>query len=137
MANFNLIDPTTRLLQKSLDLRGQRQQVIAGNVANAETPGYVARTFEFEKRLQTVLKSPQTPIQMSNPKHFPLGGNNLDQVQGEVVRNTDRSGFGDGNTVAVEEEMVALSENQILYEVSAKLIKRKLQLLKYAVNDGR
>ncbi len=137
MAGFNLIDPTTRLLQKSLDLRAQRQQVIAGNVANAETPGYAARTFEFEKRLQAVLKRPQQAPQVTNPKHFPLGGNSLAQIQGEVVRHPDRSGFGDGNSVVVEDEMIALSENQILYEATIKMTRRRLQMLKYAVNDGQ
>lgn len=137
MANFNLIDSTTRLLQKSLDLREQRQQVIAGNVANAETPGYARRTFEFEKRLQAVIKRPQMPTPFAHPKHFPVGGSNLNQLQGEVTRHPDHSGVGDGNSVMMEDEMLALSENQILYEAGIKLIKRKLQMLKYAANDGR
>ncbi len=137
MANFNLIDRTTRLLQKSLDLREQRQQVIAGNVANAETPGYATRTFEFEKRLQAVIKQPQLPTSLAHPKHFPVGGSSLNQLQGEVIRHPDRGGFGDRNSVVMEDEMLALSENQILYEAGIKLTKRKLQMLKYAANDGR
>ncbi len=137
MANFNLIDTTTRVLQKSLDLREQRQEVIAGNIANAETPGYAARSFEFEKRLQSVLKTPQQPARLTHPKHFPLGGNSIGQVEGTVERHPDPSGIGDSNSVSVEDEMVALSENQIQFETSARLIRRKLQLLKYAVNDGR
>ena len=137
MANFDLIDSTTRLLQKSLDLRNQRQNVIAGNVANSETPGYARRTFEFEKRLQAVIKHPQRATPLANPKHFPLGGVTLDQLEGEVTRHPDRSGFGDGNSVDMEDEMMALSENQILYEAGIKLTKRKLQMLKYAANDGR
>lgn len=136
MAGFKLIDTTTRLLQKSLDLREQRQQVIAGNVANAETPGYSVRRFEFEKRLQQVLKQPQSQIKTTNPKHIPIGSASIEQVRGEVSRHPDHSGFGDGNSVVVEDEMVALSQNQILYEAAAKLTRRKLQLLKYAVNDG-
>jgi flagellar basal-body rod protein FlgB len=137
MADFNLIDSTTRLLQKSLDLREQRQQVIAGNVANAETPGYAKRTFEFEKRLQAVLKRPRISVPVAHPKHFPLGTGDFRRFQGEVARHPDRNGVGDLNTVVMEDEMLALSENQILYETGAKLTKRKLQLLKYAVNDGR
>ena len=137
MPRFDLIDNTTRLLQKSLDLREQRQQVIAGNVANAETPGYARRSFEFEKRLQAAFAQPQKRIAPTNPKHFPIGGNNIGQIQGEVMRHPERSGFGDGNSVVVEDEMLNLSQTQILYETSAKLIRRKLQLLKFAVNDGR
>ncbi len=137
MANFNLIDSTTRILQKSLDLREQRQQVVAGNIANAETPGYARRTFEFEKRLQAVIKRPQMPVPVLHPKHFPLGGSSLERLQGEVTRQPDRSGIGDGNSVSMEDEMLTLSENQILYEAGIKMTKRKLQMLKYAANDGR
>jgi len=136
VGNLNLIDPTTRLLQKSLDLREQRQQVIAGNVANAETPGYARRSFEFEKRLQSALARPQTATPPTNPKHFALGGISISQVQGEIKQHPDKSGFGDGNSVSVEDEMLSLSETQILYEASIKMIKHKLQILKYAANDG-
>ncbi len=137
MPKFNLIDSTTRLLQKSLDLREQRQQVIAGNIANAETPGYATRRVRFEKQLQSALTRPTPALPQYHPRHFPLGGKTFEQVQGEVVRHPDRSGFGDRNSVVVEDEMIALSENQILYEAAVKLTRRKLQLLKYAVNDGR
>jgi flagellar basal-body rod protein FlgB len=137
MANLSLIDSTTKLLQKSLDLHEQRQQVISGNVANAETPGYARRSFEFEERLQTALKQQPTPTQPSNPRHFPLGGSGVSQVQGEIKQHPERSGFGDGNSVNLEDEMLQLSETQILYEASVKMIKRKLQILKYVANDGR
>lgn len=137
MADFNLIDSTTRVLQKSLDLREQRQLVISGNVANAETPGYAKRSFEFEKRLQAVIKSPKLHTPVVNPKHFPLGANNLSELQGVTSQQPARNGFGDENSVVMEDEMMALSENQILYEAGIKLTKRKLQMLKYAANDGR
>lgn len=137
MAGFNLIDNTTRVLQKSLALREQRQQVIAGNIANAQTPGYAARTLKFEERLQAALKQPQQKSQQFDPRHIPLGANRIEQVQAEVESHPERSGFGDGNSVKVEDEMIALSENQILYEAAVKLTRKKLQLLKYAANDGR
>lgn len=137
MANDNLIDKTTQLLQKSLDLRQQRLSVIASNVANAETPRYATRTLEFEAQLQQALKQPAMTAAPLQPRHFPIGNVGLEQIQGQVKQHPDRSGQGDGNSVNVEDEMISLSENQILYEAAARMIKRKLQLLKYAVNDGR
>lgn len=137
MGGIKLFDVTTRVLQKSLDLREQRQQVISGNIANAETPGYAARTLKFEERLQSALKQPRQPDRLIHPKHIPLGGNGIDRVQAQIERHPDRSGFGDGNSVVVEDEMIALSENQILYEAAVKLTRKKLQMLKYAANDGR
>jgi len=137
MANNGLIDKTTHLLQKSLDLRQQRLGVIASNVANSDTPRYAARTLEFEARLQQALQQPPMASVPLQPRHFPIGNVGFEQIQGQVELHPDRSGQGDGNSVSVEDEMIALSENQILYEATARLTKRKLQLLKYAVNDGR
>ena len=137
MANNGLIDKTTHLLQKSLDLRQQRLGVIASNVANSDTPRYAARTLEFEARLQQALQQPPMASVPLQPRHFPIGNVGFEQIQGQVEQHPDRSGQGDGNNVSVEDEMIALSENQILYEATARLTKRKLQLLKYAVNDGR
>ncbi len=111
--------------------------MIAGNIANAETPGYAARTLHFEERLQAAIEQPRQNHQPINPRHIPLGGNDISQVQAEVVRHRERSGFGDGNSVVVEDEMISLSENQILYEAAVKLTRKKLQLLRYAANDGR
>ena len=58
MADFRITDRTMAVLQKSLDLRAQKQQVIAGNIANAETPGYAARKMTFEDDLRKAIDTP-------------------------------------------------------------------------------
>jgi flagellar basal-body rod protein FlgB len=56
------MDSTSRLLAKALDFRAARQNVISGNLANAETPGYVMKELPFEKELQKAIV-----IRPSNP----------------------------------------------------------------------
>ena len=46
MANSGIMDQASLVLKKSLDLRLRNQQIIAANVANAQTPGYQARRFQ-------------------------------------------------------------------------------------------
>ena len=46
------MDRTSRILSKVLDFRAIRQNVIAGNLANSETPGYIQKAIPFEKELQ-------------------------------------------------------------------------------------
>ena len=105
MAGIKIADRTMAVLQKSLDLRAQKQQVVAANIANAETPGYAARKFTFEADLRNALAGPETPLRISNAKHFPLGSSGINGVQGQIIKQRDNSSLGDGNSVSIDDEM--------------------------------
>lgn len=137
MNSINLFDDTTTLLQKSLDLRSSNQRVIAGNIANAETPGYAPARLEFEQELEAAISGSNPKLATTHAGHLSPSSDNVDQVTGEIVRSPDRTGIGDDNGVSVDEEMIALSENQIMYETAAQLLKKKLSLLKYVVQGGQ
>ena len=137
MADFKIADRTMTVLKKSLDLRAQKQQVIAGNIANAETPGYAARKMTFEADLRNAINSPETKVRTSHPKHFPIGASGINGVQGKIEMQRNESPLGDGNSVSVDDEMFDLAENQLLYEAGTQILKKKLTMLKYAVSDGR
>lgn len=134
---MKITDHTLAVLEKSLDLRARNQQVIASNMANVDTPGYSARKLSFEEDLRQAINKPQSNISSAHPRHIPVSGGGLDQVQGRIIRNVETSGIGDGNTVSLDEQMFALAENQLLYEAGTQILKKKLTLLKYAVSDGR
>lgn len=137
MADIRIADQTMAVLKKSLDLRAQKQQVIAANIANAETPGYAARKMTFEEDLRKAIASPETEGRRSNAKHFPLGSSGISGVQGQIVKQRDSNPLGDGNSVSIDDEMFDLAENQLLFEASSQILKRKLTMLKYAVSDGK
>jgi len=137
---MNTIDPFDKnihLLQKVLDLRSANQTVIATNIANAETPGYSRKVFKFEKALQQAVNTPSGIMRTTHSKHFPLSSSDLGSVNGNVVEIKDETGIGDKNGVSVDIEMVALSENELLYETVAQLLKKKLGMLKYAIEEGK
>jgi len=137
MADFRIADRTMTILKKSLDLRAQKQQVIAGNIANLDTPGYAARKLDFEDNLRNAVNSPETNVQPRNPKHFPLGNSGIEGVQGRITTQRATNPLGDGNTVSVDDEMFDLAENQLLFEASGQILKKKLTMLKYAASDGK
>ena len=137
MANIRIADRTMSVLQKSLDLRAQNQQVIAGNIANAETPGYSARKLKFEDSLRNAISTPEMTGQKTNAKHFPIGSRGISTVQGTITKDVNNSPFGDGNSVSIDDEMFALAENQLLYEAGSQILKKKFSMLKFAVSDGR
>lgn len=136
MARLGFIDQTSQLLKKTLDLRTRNQQIIAANVANAQTPGYQAKRLEFEGALRQAVDGRGHDIRTTHPRHIAAGGGSLSQVQGTITEIADHSGIGDGNTVDVDQEMVLLAENQIMYETSAQLLSKKMAIIKYAVQGN-
>jgi len=137
MADIRIADRTINALQKSLDLRAQKQQVIAANIANAETPGYEARKLNFEENLRKALETPEMNGRQTNAKHFPLGLQGVHGVQGSISKQEGTNPLGDGNTVSIDDEMLDLAENQLLYEAGSQILKKKFSMLKYAASDGR
>lgn len=137
MQDMKLTGRTIAVLEQSLNLRARNQQVIAGNLANAETPGYAAKRLSFEDDLQRAISRPELDRRPTNPRHIPIGAMGIEQVQGRVTEEINNSAIGDGNSVSMEEEMLALSENQLLYEAGTQILKKKLSLLKYVAADGR
>jgi flagellar basal-body rod protein FlgB len=136
MADIRIADRTIAALQKSLDLRAQKQQVIAGNIANAETPGYSARKLSFEDNLRKAISSPEMSGRKTNAKHFPIGSSGISRVQGTITKQTSANALGDGNSVSVDDEMFDLAENQLLYEAGSQILKKKFSMLKFAASNG-
>lgn len=131
-------DPTIQLLSKSLDLRAKNQQVILSNIANAETPGYAASSFQFEDSLRQAIDSKSgTTLAVSHPSHFPLSPVNIQSVTGEITKTADKTGIGDENSVNLEQEMLNLSENELVYETSAQLLQKKLSQLRFVIAGGQ
>lgn len=130
-------DSNIKLLQKVMDLRSANQHVIATNIANADTPGYARAKFEFEEELQQVIQNKKGTLVTTHQKHIPIGPPSLDSITGTVHHIKDQTGIGDQNGVSVDQEMIALSENELLYETAAQLLKKKLTMLNYAISEGK
>ncbi|MDR2550775.1 MAG: flagellar basal body rod protein FlgB [Desulfobulbus sp.] len=136
MPGIQQFDTTVRLLQKVLDLRAKNQEIIGSNIANAETPGYEAKSFQFEDQLRSAMADKGMRPVSAQPGHIPLAPGNLEQVSGTIAITKDTTGLGDKNTVSVDQEMVKLSQNEILYETAVTMLNKKLSILKYAANGG-
>jgi flagellar basal-body rod protein FlgB len=138
MDSLGPFDTNMQLLGKVLDLRAQKAQVISANIANAETPGFSPSKFEFEDELANAIgKRNSVTLSTSHEKHIPLGPANFNAVNGKIVTEKDLSGVGDGNGVSVDQEMLDLSENELLYETAAQLLKKKMSQLKYVISGGQ
>jgi len=132
------LDSQMQLLSKVLDLRSEKAQVISANIANAETPGYSPSVFNFEKDLSNAIKhNGSLNLTRSNSAHIGLGPSSFNSVVGKISEVPGQTAIGDENGVSVEQEMIALSENEILYETSTQLLNKKLSLLKHVISGGQ
>jgi len=136
MSGIQQFDTTMRLLQKVLDLRSKNQEIIGSNIANAETPGYAAKSFHFEEQLRSAMTESGLRPVATQSGHIPLVPSDFEQVSGTVTVARDTAGLGDRNTVSVDQEMIKLSGNEILYETAVTMLNKKLSMLKYTVNGG-
>lgn len=130
-----IFDPTIGALNTSLNLRLMNQNVIGGNVANADTPGYKAQTMEFEGALRDALGvGSQSAPATTHAGH--IAPSDTDPVSPEIYDDPNGVESLDGNTVDRAAEMAKMAENQILYDASVEMLKKKLGMLKYSITEG-
>ncbi len=131
-----LFDTTIQTLDKALELRSQKLQVISSNIANAETPGYAPMRMDFEKSLQEAVSGPESGQVRTHQNHMPAAaGKDISDFQATFSRDYDQSGIGDRNKVSIEQEMVDLSENQIRYEAAIQMLNKKFSMLKLVIQE--
>lgn len=133
-----LFDKTTNGLATSIAMRQIRNNVISSNIANAETPGYKAKKMEFEGALQRSLDlDGANSLSTSDGQHFAVGGQAINKTRPDIFEDPEGAVNNDGNSVDLEKEMSALSENAVMYKAALQLINKKMAALKYAASEGR
>lgn len=140
-----IFSSTIDVLGKSIDLRAKNQNLIASNVANAETPNYVPKSLSFEKELQGVINSRHTNGRAASPepspRHIPIrgsrSGNAINTVSGNVIETPASTPGKDGNAVELENEMSKLAENQIMFNASVQMLSKKFDGLRTAIREGK
>ncbi|MCC7185383.1 MAG: flagellar basal body rod protein FlgB [Acidobacteria bacterium] len=114
----------------------QRQAVAAGNLANAETPGYRAKEMQFAEALDGQLDGQSSGIQPLATHARHLGGASADG--GGVMRDAEGlPARRDGNTVQMEREMLELSRSGTDFASAQTVLAAKFRLVRYAINEGR
>jgi flagellar basal-body rod protein FlgB len=122
--------PILSMLRTRMQWHQQRQQVLAENVANSDTPGFRPRDVRQPDFRGLVGNSNGVTLVRSDPAHFGLGGGSggfdLDQNREGDIRPT-------GNAVSIEEEMMKVAQNQMDHQAATALYSRSLNLLKTAL----
>lgn len=115
---------------KALVLRAERQRVIASNIANADTPGYVARDLNFKDAMNNAtgggLSASSSGLQgngTTNARHIPLSGGTGSLGGTSSLAYTVQSQPSlDGNSVDLDRERANFVDNSVRYEATLRFI---------------
>ena|SRR5450631_1207191 len=107
---------------QALSLRSERQRLIASNIANADTPGYVAREMDFAQALRdaTGAAQPASTLAVSQPGHLTgnAGGVSTSALKYAMPSQTNL----DSNSVDMDRERASFAENAVKYEATLRFI---------------
>lgn len=117
------------LLKRALDAYALRHRVVAENIANVATEGYRAQKVEFEDLLAQA-QDRTIPALRTNPGHLPFP----EETGGVPEIVEEDTGFNNGvNDVNVEQEQLALAQNELMYRMATRLLHQKYQGLRMAI----
>ena len=135
---MNLPDiPLFSMLRERMSWLNQRQTVLSQNVANADTPGFVARDLkpiDFSHELESVSQNRITGLTVTNPRHIAAktttGSSDFD-----VTDTPDVESNPNGNAVSLEQEMIKVSDTQMQFQAAANLYGKAMNLMKTAIGQ--
>ncbi len=110
-------DRVTGVLERALDLNWVRQQMIANNIANVDTPGYKRVDVDFKSSLLNALDKNKVEPLLAESKGLSLGN--------------------DDNNVDIEQEISHQAMNMLQYSLTSRLLSDQLGMLRTAITEGR
>ncbi|MDV5353398.1 flagellar basal body rod protein FlgB [Kosakonia sp. SMBL-WEM22] len=136
---FDKLDNELRFQQQALSLMSRRQDILASNIANADTPGYQARDIDFSKELKNAMAQetrnnhPLT-LALTSGKHIPGVAPKVND-QPLLYRIPDQPS-ADGNTVDMDRERVNFADNNVKYQSSLTILGAQIKGLMSVINQG-
>ncbi len=127
-------DKAFGLHPQGMVLRAKRAEVIASNIANADTPGYKAKGMDFQKAMEQASAKQQMGMSRTNEKHFDVRTGSNDGLEYRIPNQPDT---GDGNTVDVQVERNLYLENSLEYQASVQFLNGRIKGLKKAITGGQ
>ena len=133
---LNSLDQFLATRVSALDLRAQRSELLASNVANADTPNYKARDFDFTQALQSAIgghrsNSGGLQVDRTSPAH--LAGINGGTGNADVKYRIPVQASIDGNTVELDTELGQFTDNSVRFQADLTFVSSQIRLLQIAI----
>jgi flagellar basal-body rod protein FlgB len=141
---LNRLTDSLNFQADALALRSEKQRLIASNIANADTPGYVSRDFDFSTALrnatgqssvgETRLAAPKLQLATANESHLALNGAPAgSRAQPDMNYATPSQTNLDSNTVDMDRERASFADNTVRYEATLRFINAQVRTLNTAI----
>jgi flagellar basal-body rod protein FlgB len=135
---MKIFDSTLKTLERSLDVRLTRHNVLAGNLANVDTPGYKPKDVDFAAAMSSAgAGAGSAAIAITSAGHMASDGAMGGAGDVPVLEIAGEAPGLDGNGVDLDRTMATLAENGMQYGASARAASKKLAILRYAAGDGQ
>ncbi len=122
--------------EKVLALRGYRQQLLASNIANADTPNYKAMDIDFSRTLAMAGGSAGgVVLSKTSPRHLDGGSGSVLAGVKPMYRNATQPSI-DGNTVDLNIEQAKFTENALQYTTTLQFMNDKIRAMRMALEKA-
>ncbi len=130
-----MTEPLDNLFQfhaNALNARAFRQQLLASNIANADTPGYKARDVDFAAALRNAMpgRTPSSVLRATSERHL-VGV--ARHAATEVLQRNVKQPSIDGNTVDMDVERNRFAENAVHYDANLTFLNGQIKLMQAAL----
>jgi flagellar basal-body rod protein FlgB len=130
--------PLLGMLRERMSWLNARQDTLAQNVANADSPGYLARDLKpmsFDDMMKRVNGGGQSSgLLTTDPHHINITGSQSSSFDGQDSPDTAASVTG--NTVSLESEMIKVSDTQAQFQAATNLYSKALSMMRTAIGNG-
>lgn len=133
------LDEAFRFQQHALNILSRRQDVLAANIANADTPGYLARDIDFSQQLKSVMASPaagksSVSLSLTADRHIAAKSTNFND-DSLLYRIPDQPS-ADGNSVDMDRERVNFADNALKYQSSLTFLGADIKKMMTVLSQG-
>lgn len=124
----------------ALQLLSKRQDILAANIANADTPGYLARDIDFSQQLKDAVgrtdmgNNNGIQLAMTSGKHIP--GMAIPMNNNDLLYRVPDQPSADGNTVDMDRERVNYADNTVKYQTSLTILSSQLKSMMTVISQG-
>lgn len=124
--------------QAAISLLNKRQNILASNVANADTPGYLARDIDFSSQLKRAVSQSQSggplALTLTSGRHIAARAQAVDDSQLLYVIPDQPS--ADNNTVDMDRERANFVDNSVKYQSGLTFLSTQIKNMMSAINQG-
>ena len=129
-------DKTPLVLKKALDSQSERHLLIASNISNIDTPGYMAKDIDFKGALRAALGTGDSlALRTTHKGHIGPNKADIKGLQAEPFIESDAA-KSNGNNVNIDKEMMKLAENQITYNATIQMMAKRHSTIMSAITEN-